>query len=74
MWGQELENSGAFSTLRPGVYAKIEPFVQLLNIIEGYFLVSSSFFKDFNKELIVVASMQIPLNNSENLRGKRLRR
>jgi len=62
------------SVLRFVAPAITRPVVQILNIIEGYFSLSSSFCKDFNKELIVVARMQILLNNSEYLKGKRLGR
>jgi hypothetical protein len=60
--------------LRSGVHAKIGPFVQILNIIEGHIFLSSSFYKDFNEERIVVARMQILMNIPEHLKGKRPRR
>jgi len=56
--------------LRFVALAITRPVVQILNIIEGHFPMSRRFCKDFNKELIVMARMQILLSDSEGLRGK----
>jgi len=62
------------SHLAPIANANLGPFVQILNIIGGQFLMSSSFCQDFNKQRGVVAGRQILLNNPEYLKAKRFER
>ena len=57
------------SHLVPLVDANLGPFVQILNIIEGHFPMSSRFFKDFNKERGVAASIQFLGNHLRHLNG-----
>jgi len=59
------------SHLVPIANANLGPSVQILNIIKGHFPMSSSFYKDFNKQRGVVAGRQILLNNPEHLKGKK---
>jgi hypothetical protein len=58
------------SALRFVARAITRPVVQILNIIEGHLSLSSSFYKDFKEERMVVAGVQVLSNNSKRLRGR----
>jgi hypothetical protein len=53
--------------LRFVALAITRPVVQILNIIGGHFSLSRNFYKDFNKEGIVLVRMQILLSNPKAL-------